>query len=299
MNLPRATGAMLILLGLALHCGCGGGGGAALVGLQVAPTEFTARVGDAVQLAVIATLSNGTQADQTARVTWKSTVPAVGEVRDVGVFAATGVGQTEVAASRGAVTSNRATYEVVAVPALPTAAYLPLGLGFRWEYTGSDVSPAQVASSQQDPITLIQSIQHQVVRDISVWYDVLIKGTDPLEPPGHIYLRHDPAGLVISEIEGAPPLILLPSSLTAGAAWDHPEDPDRSFVLASVSEHVEVPAGTFENCLKVVETDTFFDPTARIIVWFARDAGIVWEQVYQGDTLLREQKLVTVDFGFL
>lgn len=291
----RRLGLLLSLAAIALS-GCGGSGGAVLLGIGIAPAGFDARVDDALQLVAAGTYSGGVERNITTQVTWTSGNAAVGAVSADGVFTALGAGETQVSAARGAITSDPITINVAAVPDLPTAEHFPLGFGFRWEYTGTAVSPGHVAPAD-DPITLTQSVHQQVVRDGTTWFDVLVKGTDPLEPPGHLYLRHDPEGLMRSVYEGSAPLCLLDASLAAGAAWEDPEDARVTFLIESTSEHVDVPAGSFDACVKVVQTDTYYDPPNIIVVWFKAGVGIVKEEVYEGATLISEQELVEVQFG--
>lgn len=293
----RYVNVLLIGLAAALLGGCGsGGGGPQIRELSIYPPMFTARPGDVVALAATATYADGRQAEVTTQVTWRTSSPAIATVSSRGVLTMQGVGHVEVTASRGNVVSPPLVVTVEASPQLPTAPYLPLGLNYYWEYTGTEVSSRQVRPSVL-PITLIQSVPRQVVRDGSVWWELQIKGSDPLEPPSYLHVRHDPQGLMRSRTTGYEPLKLLDASLALGAQWVDPSDPHRSYQIESISDRVEVPAGTYDDCVRVAELDTAFSPPSWIIVWFKAGVGIVKEQVYEGETLISEQKLVRVQLG--
>ena len=276
--------------------GCGGGGGPGLSELSIYPLDFAARVGDVIAFGAVATYSDGTQRTATSSVTWLSSRPAVATLTPGGVMTALTPGVAQVSATQGSVTSNVVTVTVSAVPDLPTAEWFPLGIGYWWEYTGSEVSTTRVRPAAER-ITLTQFIPRQVVRGGETWYDVQVKGSDPLEPPGHLYMRHDPQGLMRSDRVGWEPLNLLHYSLLEGMEWEDATDSRRTFLIDSVSDRVVVPAGTYEDCIKVIETDTAYDPVNRIIAWYARGVGIVQTQVYAGDELYSEQKLVRVQLG--
>ena len=292
--------AILLLPCLLLLEGCGGGSnGPAVTGLTVFPDDFSARIGDVVALNAVASYASGPDENISREVSWQSTDPSVGTVSATGEFTARASGQTQVSASKAAITSNAITITVVAVPSLPTASYFPLGLGHQWDYTGSEVSPTGVQTSAET-ITARLSITRQEVLDGSVWYEVLVKGSDPLEAPGYRYMRHDPEGLVQleSSLGGTGYVVarLLDASLTAGATWPDPEDPQRTFTIESTTEHVEAPAGSYDNCVKVVEADTYVPPR-ECISWYKAGVGMVkWEQ-YDDEVLVFRQKLVSVQLG--
>ena len=294
--------AALALTTCMLPTGCGGGDrGPPLVSLSVAPDDFRARIGDVVDLFAFGVFASGDGRDVTREVSWRSSNPAAGVVGRQGEFTARGVGETTITVAQGAVESAPVTITVEPVPHLPTATYLPLGLMYQWEYTGTEVSPSGVGAAQA-PITATLTVTRQAVVDGSVWHEVSVRGTDPREAPAFRYRRHDPQGLV--EVQPALSggewvvLRLLDASLTAGATWTDPEYPERTFTIESVTEYVEVPAGSFENCVLVVETDPD-DPRHEELSWYKAGFGMVKWQRYdrQDHVAVHEQRLAGVRFG--
>jgi hypothetical protein len=291
-TLPALIAITITCLLLTLLAGCGGGGdGQAPTELTVDPGTFTARVGDLVPMKAYATYEGGAVREVTSKVTWGSDVPQVATVSASGNLQALAPGGTAITAVLGKLTSNAAAVTVQDVPTLPTAAYLPLKVGNQWEYTGTEVNPLGVKTSAVT-ITLTMTVSQQLVRDGEVWWQVLAKTSDPQSTPVRMYLRHDAAGLMSSETVGHPAVNLMATPLQAGKSWVHPEDSRRTYVIESTTETVTVPAGTYTNCVKVVETDTGYTPESLIMVWYKDGVGIVQEQVYAGTTLESEQKLV-------
>lgn len=294
--------AALALTTCMLPAGCGGSDkGPPLVSISVDPDDFRARVGDAVHMYAFGTFASGDGRDVTREVSWRSSNPAAGTINGLGEFAATGAGETMITAAQGAVESLPVTVTVEPVPALPTAAHLPLGLMYQWEYTGTEVSPSGVVGADA-PITATLAVTRQVVMNGSVWYEMSVRGSDPRGAPAFRYRRHDPEGLV--EVhravtgDGWVILRLLDSSLTAGATWTDPEYPERTFTIESVTEYVEVPAGSFHNCVLVVETDPD-DPHVEELSWYKAGFGMVKWQRYdrREHVAVHEQRLVRARFG--
>ncbi len=275
-----------------LLAGCGGGSNSPTIrALAIYPTDFTARVGDVIPFNAVATYSDGTQANVSYSVTWASLNTAVASVGTTGTFTAKAVGSAQVTATSGAVISNIVRVTVVPVPTLPTASYFPLATGSMWQYTGTEVTTGSV-HSRDITITLTQSIPYQTVRDNTTWYAAMIQ-VSTASSPTYLYVRHDPEGLMMDETVGQPPVKMLDASLTAGTTWAAPGDPNRTFQIAATNESVTVPAATYTNCVRVVETNTNDSPATQIVVWFHQNVGIVQERVFVGSALSSEQRLVS------
>lgn len=288
----------------ALSAGCGGGdrGGSALLGLDVYPGDFRARVGDVVSLWAMGTFASGEGRDVTHEVSWSSSNPGAGVVSGQGEFTATGAGEAIVTAAKGSITSAPMTITVEPAPHLPTAVYFPLGVMHQWEYTGTEVSPAGVGTTQA-PITATFTVTRQVVIDEAVYWEMAVRGTDPDEAPAFRYRRHDPEeGLVevyrAFSADGYVVVRLVDAALTAGATWTDPEYPERTFTIESVTEYVETPAGDFQDCVLVVETDPD-DPDIEELSWYKAGFGMVkWQRHDRRDHVaLHEQRLVRARFG--
>ena len=294
----RRTLLLLVFAALAIFhiSGCGSldDGVARVVSITLSPTELNARAGDIVALEAVATHDDETQSTVTALAAWTSSATGVATVSDGGVVTAVAAGTAQVSASYNGVDSNTVTVEVAAMPILPTASYWPLSIGNHWEYTGTEVTP-NAATRAGEPITMTLTVSRQAPISGVPWFEVLTKGSDPLDPPGYMYVRHDPEGLMRYESVGTVPMNLLDARLTAGTTWVDPDDARISFEILSTTEHVDVPAGSYDDCLLVEQTDTYYSPPSRQQVWYKSGLGIVRSRLYSGDELTIEQNLMRAD----
>jgi len=291
----RRTPLLLVFVALAVlyisGCGSLDDALARVVSIALSPTELDARAGDIVALA---THDDQTQSTVTTLAAWTSSAPGVATVSDGGVVTAAAPGTARVSASYNGVESNAVTVEVAAMPVLPTASYWPLTIGNHWEYTGTEVTP-NAATRAGEPITMTLTVSRQAPIGGVPWFEVLTKGSDPLDPPGYMYVRHDPDGLMRHESVGTVPMNLLDARLTAGTTWVDPDDAQISSEILSTTEHVDVPAGSYDDCLLVEQTDTYYSPPSRQQVWYKAGLGIVRSRLYTGDELTIEHNLVRAD----
>ncbi len=275
-----------VLLALA---GCGGGGGTqvpALVSLSlgyyyVSDTgllPIAATVGDQVQLLAAGNTSGGGQLALTNRVTWRSSNQAVATVAADGILTARGAGTAQVSASYGALSSEPLPVTVNPPGATPTAAYYPFGPGNQWVYTGTEVRPAAATP----PVTLTITTERQVVLEGLVWWELQVNYTDPKEPPGWMYLRHDDRGLreVVYVRQGAASVpryyYRLQEPLIPGNRWVDPARTEHTWEIVSTAASVTVPAGTYTGCFQVREHDVTEDGTVfNTTAWFAPGLGPV------------------------
>lgn len=281
--------AVLMLAVLPALIGCGGGGGTpapALVSLSlgyyyVSDTgllPIAATIGDQVQLLAAGNTSSGGQLSLTNKVTWRSSAPAVATVAADGVLTAHSAGTTQISASYGALNSETLTVTVSAPGATPTAGYYPFGPGNQWVYTGTEVTPAAATP----PVTLTITTERQVVLEGLVWWELQINYTDPKEPPGWMYLRHDDRGLreVVYVRQGATSVpryyYRLQEPLIAGNRWVDPSRTEHTWEIVSTAASVTVPAGAYSGCIQVREQDVAEDGTVFVTTaWFAPGLGPV------------------------
>jgi len=281
-------------MGAALLCGCEGGGsgpgGLKTVSLTISPVALEARAGDEVSVGATATFEDGSEGDVSRQAQWTSSKPTVAEVVG-GVLVARGAGSAQITASLDGVDSNAMAVQVAAAPVLPTAPYMPLTAGNWWEYTGTHVHSSVSAAAEPD-ITMTLTVSRQAIIGGHVFHELLAKGSEPEEPPAYNYWRHDPEGLVRDDPAGTVPVRFLDASLTVGTSWADPEDPKRVFQISSTTEHAEVPAGEYDGCVLVEETDNYYDPPHRQLVWYKSGVGMVLSRFYVGDELSIEHNLV-------
>lgn len=282
-------------IALPLILGCGGGGDPSpLTSITVSPDTFTARVGDQVYFTASGKYADNTERYVTRQVAWNSSAPGTATVSNLGLFSALTPGPVNISASLAGINSNVANVTVVPVPALPSASYMPLALNNQWSYTGTAVTTGIANTAQTTTLTVL--VSGQVVRDGTVWYELIARGTTGAAP-NHVYWRHDPEGLVRWDVNGTVPVKFLDAHPQVGMTWADPEDPAITFEVVSTTEQVIVPAGTYDNCVRVVETDTYWDPPDYKHAWYKAGVGLVQTRHYAGKDLVSEQRLKRVDWG--
>jgi len=276
--------------------GCGGGGSApALLELIVSPNAFDARVNDSVPLSASGVYDNNTQKLITRDVAWNTSDATVATVSENGQFTALAPGRVEITATSDTLVSNVLTVNVDPVPSLPSSQYMPLAINNQWSYTGTQVT-TQGVSTAQLTTTLRVLVSQQVVVAESVWYELLAKGSDDASP-NLLYWRHDPEGLVRYDPAGTVPVMFVPADPTVGMTWADPEEPRITFEVESTTAYVQVPAGNYENCVKIVETVTGVDFVDVTMTWYKPGLGLVWTQYWADGVLQTEQKLTRFDPG--
>ena len=191
---------------------------------------------------------------------------------------------------------------VVAPGPQPTADYYPLGLGYWWKYSGSAVEPSAVGPQQE--ITLTVSCPRQIVALGETWYELQVAYTDPQEPPRFMYLQHYEDGLRELFLDNST-IDILKVPVVVGHQWypDPVNDPGHYFVIEAVTEPVEVPAGTFDDYVRVrehvvLENEDEFDR----ITWYVASIGPVKSGYFDIDPDTLEeiwvgQDLVAYDVG--
>ncbi len=262
---------MLTVITLLTGCGGGPSGPPPIVSLSIWPEDFTAHVDDLIRFMAFGEDTAGQSRLITQGVTWESSDPDVGEIDDAGDFAARASGTTQVAATYQNLPPQTTEVTVVASGAQPTAAYFPLGIGHWWEYTGSEVGPGAIRTQQEDVTLTVSCVQQDVIL-AETWYRLDV---DYTEGRGYLFYQHDEEGL--REWRGGEfPIHLLKQPLIAGQVWLDPLDPEHYFAIESVTETVEVPAGTFNNCVRVREhVVTTEQGEYDIVDWYAVNVGRV------------------------
>ncbi len=279
--------AVLSLTGLVLLSGCGGGGGGglpAIVSIDITD-DFTAHPGDVVDFHVWGEQeTSGWRWLYNEDLTWESSNPAVGTIDSLGEFTATGLGTTVVTGTYEDLPPDSATVTVVEPGPQPTADYYPLDIGYWWEYTGSEVEPGGVHLAQE--ITLTVSCLRQVVGINEVWYELRVQYSDPDQSPRYMYFQHndqvDNQGLQELFIDDTT-VYKLKAPVEVGTTWTDDQDPQHTFEIESVTDEVTVPAGTFENCVKVREEGVDEYGEYTVLTWFNDDVGVVKSQLWDYD----------------
>jgi hypothetical protein len=181
--------------------------------------------------------------------------------------------------------------------------FWPMAPGNRWVYTETDEegNEQRVEVTVLDETKEIVGIQAQVVHDIVTLDGETIEDTldwYAQDAFGNLwYLGEDTKeyedGKVVSTegsweagVDGAMPGVILPADPNVGMAYRQEyyagQAEDAAEILA-VDEHVEVPAGTYEACLKTRDY-TPLDPEVEEQKWYARDAGPVQTVQTKGGT---------------
>jgi len=236
--------------------------------------DFTAHVGDVVDFYVWGEQEGGElRWLYNEDLTWESSDPLVGTIDSLGEFTATGLGTTVVTGTYEDLPPDSALVTVVELGPQPTADYYPLDLGYWWEYTGSEVGPDGVRPQQE--ITLTATCLRQVVGIGQVWYELRIQYSDPQQAPRYMYFQHDGEGLRELYADDST-VYKLKAPVEVATQWDDPLDPQHSFEIESVTETVDVPAGVFEDCVKVREHNVAQGGDEwDIFTWFKAEVGVV------------------------
>jgi hypothetical protein len=285
--------ALMALCGVALVTlvGCGGGGGPSFDSMGVSPDAFAARAGDTIRFHAYGVYANGNPGQEiTSTVTWRSSNEAVALIATTGIFTAVAPGECDITASYAGVAPVTRHVTVEVPGSLPTQAWHPLRIGYRWTYSGTEVAPAGVAPRAATTLTI--SIERESVDDGLVWWELIVKGTDPAVAPNYMYLRHTADGLS-QWIYGGLPVLKLKAPLVEGATWTDPNSDKHTFEILSTTESVAVEAGTYDNCVKVKEVEGRADVPTEVLVWFAEGVGIVKEQRWVSGELVEYQELTS------
>jgi hypothetical protein len=308
--MTRSPICLLAILLAVVLVGCGGGGGGTtrpvtglLLSYYYLPPSgvlpFTATVGDQVQLLAYGTHASGQPTQMTNQVTWTSSDPGVATVSATGVLAAKGAGKTTLTITYQQVTPASLEIDVEAPGPLPTAGLYPFAVGNVWTYTGTAVTPTSVRPAQATTLTI--TVARQVIIEGKVWWELHILGTDPQDPLGSMWLRHEGQGLLES-VDSATQYWRLKEPLQTGNQWTDPNDPDHTWKILSVEASVTVPAGTYTSCVQAVE-HWITDPEATppntpydITTWYAPGVGPVlsrttWVDPETQQPMADEQKL--------
>jgi len=181
--------------------------------------------------------------------------------------------------------------------------FWPMAPGSRWVYTETDEegNEQRVEVTVLDESKDIVGIQAQVVHDIVTLDGETIEDTldwYAQDSFGNLwYLGEDTKeyenGKVVSTegsweagVDGATPGIILPADPKVGMAYRQEyyagQAEDAAEILA-LDEHVEVPAGTYDACLKTRDY-TPLDPEVEEQKWYARGVGPVQTVQTKGGT---------------
>lgn len=296
MRVSACVAVVILVCELAVAIsGCGGGGGESFSSITVSPGEFTANPGDKIQFHAIGLIGSGSSGrDITGQVIWASSSTAAGTVDAAGKFTANNAGACSISATYSNLPPQSTPVTVEATPFQPTASWYPFGLGYQWTYTGTQVTPG--ASHPVQATTLTIRIDRQDARDGVVWWQHTIIGSNPADAPAYSYLRHTDQGLLQWRASGQPlPKLLQP--LEQAHSWLDPDSSDHRFTIESVLDSVAVPAGTYDNCVRVREHEGRGDPPYDVLVWFAQGVGLVKEQTIINSEVVEEQQLTSVQFG--
>jgi len=296
MTKVRITGLALVSCLAVAIGGCGGGGGlAAFDYISISPADFTARPDDEIQFRAYGQYNDGAAGREiTPNVTWASTDDSVGTISPQGDFVVEGEGTCEISATYDNLEPASTQVTVESAPFLPTASWYPFGFGYQWTYTGTQVQPGQVGPAQETTLTI--SINQQEVRDGVVWWELMVKGSEAGVPPSYMYLRHTEDGLFQWQWE-AEPIPRLIEPLMQGHSWLDPNSAEHRFTIERTDETVVVPAGAYDNCIRLREYEGRGDPPFDVLVWFAEGVGIVKDQVWVDGEMVEEQELTEVQFG--
>jgi len=296
--------AVVAIAGLFLLGGCGGGGGGGLPAIvSIGITEdFTAHPGDVVDFHAWGVQEGGEwRWLYNEDLTWESSDPLVGTIDSLGEFTATGLGTTVVTGTYEDLPPDSATVTVEPIGLQPTAPCHPLGLGYWWEYTGSEVHPGAVQPEQE--ITLIVTCVRQIVGIGEVWYELSTEFTEP-DQTRYMYFRHDAEGLCELFYDDST-VYKLKGPIDVGTQWQDALDPQHTFEIESVTDTVDVPAapaGGFENCVRVREDGVDELGEYTVFTWFKDGVGVVKSEYSEidpdtGEEVWIYQELVDYSVG--
>jgi hypothetical protein len=170
--------------------------------------------------------------------------------------------------------------------------YWPMKPGNRWVYTETDAEGNEmqvevtVTSDRKDILGISATVVHDVVtengdviEDTLDWYaqdvdgNIWYLGEDTKEYENGAVVST--AGSWEAGVDGAQAGVALPGDSEVGMAYRQEyyagEAEDRGKVL-SLSEHVEVPFGTFDGCLQTEDT-TALEPDVLEHKYYCKDVG--------------------------
>ena len=187
--------------------------------------------------------------------------------------------------------------------------YYPIQVGDTW------VQHTDSINNEYDPTTFTMAMEGtdlifgEIYNRKSNW---MLADDDSSDSKWYVWLRSTPTGIVIvamggsSNIDSAntynPPLPWLPNEIVnLGHTWEFDFPPTGHFSLSveSISENVTVPAGTYNNCIKIkiIITNEFGDTTQTNYYYLAENVGEVvndgWS-IWQGDFRFELINLVIV-----
>ena len=187
------------------------------------------------------------------------------------------------------------------------ADYYPLMPGNNWLYHREPKN-----NSIQNSRTYTQYVDHTEKLSGNECSVVMARDTETGEFYGTSYFGYDAAGNVLYHAIGTdigilmdftPPYIVLPAELSKGSTWENTLEmhneamPDSvlystwSFRVERTDEKVSVPAGTFDNCLKIsrINTDSDGNILSEDVIFYANNVGCIREiRVQPADQAFRE-----------
>lgn len=161
---------LIAVIVLCTLTGCGGNsnGLPKIVGIVISPDDFTAHIGDVIEFRAWGEQeTSGWRLLYNEDLTWESSDPQVGTIDELGELTLNDLSTVQVTGTYGDLPPDSTDVTVVETGPQPTADYYPLGLGYWWEYTGSEVEPGGVRPQQE--ITLTVTCLRQVVAIEKVW----------------------------------------------------------------------------------------------------------------------------------
>lgn len=166
------------------------------------------------------------------------------------------------------------------------AAYYPLAVGNQWVYdkegtiSVSGITTGTISGSEVTDIT--DKVPH------SSGFDVFVQETslcDTIEMAGQTfitdttyttYMNVTDEGLhIYTSLTDLDSVSVVPFPLEVGLTWQFSENPPMTAEILSLTETVNVPAGTFENCMELKLTWVEQGNTVENITDFAPDVGKV------------------------
>ncbi|MCK5786498.1 MAG: hypothetical protein KAH54_08055 [Candidatus Sabulitectum sp.] len=179
------------------------------------------------------------------------------------------------------------------------AAYYPLSVGNQWVYdkagtmSVSGIVTGTITGSEVTDIT--DKVSHASGFDVFVQ---AVSVSDTLEMAGQIfitdttyttYMNITDEGLhVYTNLTGTDSTSIVPFPLEVGLTWQFSEDPPMTGEILSLTETVNVPAGTFENCLEMKLIWIEQGNTVETVTDFAPNVGkvkYVYTQSYSAEVI--------------